>query len=92
MNRKRFFSLCAAVAAGALLPSPGARAGSAARISERFDRMWSLFGQYRAGTPGIYEQDTWAEKSMLRAVAREMEVLKREILRELAPGSGEENR
>ncbi len=92
MNRKRFFSLCAAAAAGVLLPSHRARAGTSARINERFDRMWNIFGQYRAGTPGIGEEKAWADKSLLRAVAREMEILKQEILRELVPGSKEENR
>jgi len=90
MNRKRFFSLCAAAMTGALIPVPVVRAGSPARIDERFHRMWSNFGQYRAGTPGIGEREAWAEKSLLRTVAREMERLKREILRELAPGKREE--
>ncbi len=92
MNRNRFISICAAAVAGALLPSPRVRAGSAAQINERFQRMWSLYGQYRRGTPGMYEQDDWAEKSLLRSVAREMEVLKRDLLRELAEGGREEDR
>lgn len=82
MNRKRFFSLCAAAAAGAVLHPPAARAGTAARISERFDRLWSDYGGYRAGTPGFREDRDWAERSLLRAVAREMERLRAEVLRE----------
>lgn len=90
MDRKRFFSLCAAAAAGAALHPPAARAGAAGRISERFDRLWRDYGGYRAGTPGFREDRDWAERSLLRAVAREMERLRAELLREV--GRREEGR